>query len=61
VNYDKTREVLGAFDDLETERADFDGIEVTIVTPRMLYQMKKSTIRPQDRAEAEDHGMRDRD
>ncbi len=42
-----------AFDDLETERADFDGLEVTIVTPRMLHQMKRSTIRPQDRADAD--------
>ncbi len=25
------------FDDLETERVDFDGIEVTVVTPEMLY------------------------
>ena len=40
------------FDDLETERVDFDGIEVTVVTPEMLYRMKCSTVRPQDRADA---------
>lgn len=40
------------FDDLETERADFDGVEVTVVTPRMLHRMKRSTVRPQDRADA---------
>jgi hypothetical protein len=41
-----------AFADLETERVDFDGIEVTVVTPRMLHRMKQSTVRPQDRADA---------
>jgi len=40
------------FDDLETERVDFDGVEITIVTPRMLHRMKRSTVRPQDRADA---------
>ena len=40
------------FDDLETERVDFDGIEVTVVTPRMLHRMKRSTVRPQDHADA---------
>ncbi|HSM43400.1 MAG TPA: hypothetical protein VK969_00125 [Acidimicrobiia bacterium] len=39
-------------EDLETERVDFDGIEVTVVTPRMLHRMKRSTVRPQDRADA---------
>jgi hypothetical protein len=42
-----------AFDDLETERVEFDGLEVTVVTPRTLYRMKKSTVRPQDRGDAE--------
>jgi hypothetical protein len=41
-----------AFSDLETERVDFDGIEVTVVTPRMLHRMKRSTVRPQDHADA---------
>lgn len=40
------------FEDLETERVDFDGIEVTVVTPGMLHRMKRSTVRPQDRADA---------
>ena len=40
------------FEDLETERVDFDGLEVTVVTPRMLHRMKRSTVRPQDRADA---------
>jgi hypothetical protein len=41
------------FDDLEVERIDFDGLEVSVVSPRTLYRMKKGTIRPQDRADAE--------
>ena len=40
------------FDDLETERVDFDGIEVTVVTARMLHRMKRATVRPQDQADA---------
>jgi hypothetical protein len=41
------------FDDLESERVDFDGLEVTVVTPRTLYRMKKGTVRPIDRGDAE--------
>lgn len=46
---------LGAavtFDDLETERIHFDGIEVTIVTARLLHRRKRSTVRPQGWADA---------
>ena len=42
-----------AFADLETERAPFHDLTVTVVTPRMLYKMKKDTVRPQDRADAD--------
>lgn len=41
------------FDDLDSERVEFDGLEVTVVTPEMLYRMKRSTVRPQDRGDAE--------
>jgi predicted nucleotidyltransferase len=41
------------FDDLESERVDFDGLQVTVVTPKTLYHMKKSTVRPQDWGDAE--------
>lgn len=41
------------FDDLDSERVDFDGLEVTVVTPETLYRMKKSTVRPQDWGDAE--------
>lgn len=36
------------FANLETQRLDFDGLEITVVTPRMLYRMKKDTVRPKD-------------
>ena len=36
------------FEDLETERLPFEGLTVTVVTPRMLYKMKKDTVRPKD-------------
>ncbi len=41
------------FEDLESERIDFDGLEVSVVTPATLYRMKKATIRPQDQGDAE--------
>ncbi len=42
-----------AFADLETERMPFEGLTVTVVTPRMLYRMKKGTVRPKDRIDAD--------
>jgi hypothetical protein len=41
------------FEDLEAERVDFDGLEVSVVTPLTLYRMKKGTVRPRDRGDAE--------
>jgi hypothetical protein len=38
---------------LESETVDFDGIPVTVVTARTLYEMKKSTVRAKDRGDAE--------
>ncbi len=40
------------FDDLEAMRIDLDGLEVSVVTPRTLYTMKKDTVRPRDRLDA---------
>jgi hypothetical protein len=39
---------------LEVQRAPFDGLEVNVVTPSMLYRMKKDTVRPKDRMDAEE-------
>ena len=41
------------FEDLDSERIDFDGLEVSIVTPATLYRMKKDTVRLRDRGDAE--------
>jgi len=41
------------FEDLESERIEFDGLEVSVVTPATLYRMKKDTVRARDRADAE--------
>ena len=40
------------FDNLEAEDVLVDGIKIRVATPRMLYQMKKDTVRPQDRVDA---------
>jgi hypothetical protein len=44
-----------AFDYAGIEAADqmVEGIAVPVATPRMLYRMKKDTVRPQDRADAD--------
>lgn len=39
--------------DLESERRSIEGVSITVATPRMLYRMKKDTLRPIDRADAE--------
>jgi hypothetical protein len=41
------------FEDIESEELDVDGIPVQVATPRMLYRMKKDTVRLQDRADAD--------
>jgi hypothetical protein len=40
------------FADLETERVPYEDLTVTAVTPRMLYQMKRNTVRAKDKADA---------
>ncbi len=41
------------FEDLEVETLLIEGIRVQVATPRMLYRMKRDTVRPQDRVDAE--------
>jgi len=41
------------FANLESQRMDFGGVTVTVVTPAMLYRMKKQTVRPKDHVDAE--------
>jgi hypothetical protein len=40
------------FSDLEWEVLDLDGVAFKTATARMLYRMKKDTVRPQDRLDA---------
>jgi hypothetical protein len=41
------------FADIEWQAVAIDGIQVRVATPRMLYRMKRDTVRPQDRMDAE--------
>lgn len=41
-----------AFDDIETEPVEVEGMAIPVATPRMLFRMKRGTIRPQDHADA---------
>jgi hypothetical protein len=41
------------YETIEGEDVILDGIRVHVATPRMLYRMKKDTVRPQDRLDAE--------
>lgn len=41
------------FEDIETEPVTVEGIHVPVATARMLYRMKRDTVRLQDKADAE--------
>ena len=41
------------FADLESEELMIEGVRVRVATPRMLYRMKRNTVRPQDRLDAQ--------
>jgi hypothetical protein len=41
------------FEDLEAEDVVVKGIRIHVASPRMLYRMKRNTVRPQDRLDAE--------
>lgn len=43
-----------AFADIEWEWVERGGVRARLATPRMLFQMKKGTVRPIDRADAAD-------
>lgn len=42
-----------AFDDLEYQALEIAGTSVRLATPRTLYRMKRDTVRPIDRIDAE--------
>lgn len=41
------------YPDLECEILHLEGVSVRVATPRMLYRMKKDTVRPQDHVDAQ--------
>jgi hypothetical protein len=41
------------YDQIDAEDLVVDGIRVRVATPRMLYRMKRDTVRPLDRIDAE--------
>jgi hypothetical protein len=41
------------FADLEAEVVEVEGLRIRVATPRTLYRMKRDTVRPQDRLDAE--------
>jgi len=41
------------YDTLDWQTVDLDGVSVRVATAAMLYRMKKDTVRPQDRLDAE--------
>ena len=41
------------YDDLESEEMQVEGVRVNVATPLTLYRMKKDTLRPIDRMDAE--------
>ena len=42
-----------AFDAIQSTVMEVEGIRVPVATPRELYRLKKDTVRPLDRADAE--------
>lgn len=40
------------FATLESQRVRFGSVTVSVVTPAMLYRMKKNTVRPKDQVDA---------
>ena len=47
-----------SFETVEAELKEFEGIRVSVATPRALYRLKKGTVRPLDRQDAA--ALRDR-
>jgi hypothetical protein len=41
-----------AYDDIEWHWMEIEGLRIKVATPRMLYAMKRDTVREQDRLDA---------
>jgi hypothetical protein len=44
---------LASYDTVEAEVKEIEGIRVSVATPQALYRLKKDTVRPLDRSDAE--------
>jgi hypothetical protein len=44
---------MASFDSIATEYREVDGIRVRVATPAALYRLKRNTVRPLDRQDAE--------
>ena len=40
------------YDEIEWQQVEVEGVAVRVATPRMLYRMKRDTVRPQDKVDA---------
>ena len=40
------------YDELEWQPVEISGVTVRVATPKMLYRMKRDTVRPQDKVDA---------
>ncbi len=43
---------MWAYEDLEAQWIEVQGVRLRVATPRTLFRMKRGTVRPQDRADA---------
>jgi hypothetical protein len=41
------------YPDIESDILRIEGVAIRVATPRMLYRMKRDTVRPQDRTDAQ--------
>lgn len=41
------------YSDIESDILRLEGLSIRVATPRMLYRMKRDTVRPQDRVDAQ--------
>jgi len=41
-----------SYDTLQWQLSEIEGVPIRVVTPRQLYEMKRSTVRPKDRQDA---------
>lgn len=45
--------LVRAYDTLQWQMGEIEGVPIRVVTPAQLYEMKRRTVRPKDRGDAE--------